>query len=81
MNFPSQIFFKDINHGYRAAILKKILCVSFHFIWCGYLLPIMKRCAERLYQIVNLLKLYLNVLRFFARLSVSGVLLHMVGPM
>ena len=23
MNFPSQIFFKDINHGYRAAILKK----------------------------------------------------------
>ena len=23
MNFPSQIFFNDINHGYRAAILKK----------------------------------------------------------
>ena len=23
MNFPSQIFFSDINHGYRAAILKK----------------------------------------------------------
>ena len=22
MNFPSQIFFNDINHGYRAAILK-----------------------------------------------------------
>ena len=23
MNFPSQIFYNDINHGYRAAILKK----------------------------------------------------------
>ena len=23
MNFPSHIFFNDINHGYRAAILKK----------------------------------------------------------
>ena len=23
MNFPSQIFFNDINDGYRAAILKK----------------------------------------------------------
>ena len=23
MNFPSQIFFNEINHGYRAAILKK----------------------------------------------------------
>ena len=23
MNFPSQIFFNDINHRYRAAILKK----------------------------------------------------------
>ena len=42
MNFPSQIFFKDINHGYRAAILKKILCVSFHFIWCGYLFLLLK---------------------------------------
>ena len=24
MNFPSQIFFNDINDGYRAAILKKL---------------------------------------------------------
>ena len=23
MNYPSQIFFNDINHGYRAALLKK----------------------------------------------------------
>ena len=27
MNFPSQIFFNDINHRYRAAILKKT------FLW------------------------------------------------
>ena len=27
MNFPSQIFFNDINHGHRAAILKK------NFLW------------------------------------------------
>ena len=31
MNFPSQIFFDDINHGYRAAILKK------NYLW---LLPL-----------------------------------------
>ena len=23
MNYPSQIFFNDINHGYRTALLKK----------------------------------------------------------
>ena len=23
MNFPSQIFFNDINHGYKTALLKK----------------------------------------------------------
>ena len=31
MNFPSQIFFNDINHGFRAAILKK------NYLW---LLPL-----------------------------------------
>ena len=29
MNFPSQIFFNNVNHGYRAAILNKILCGCF----------------------------------------------------
>ena len=33
MNFPSQIFFNDFNHGYRAAVLKK------SFLWV--LLPYM----------------------------------------
>ena len=27
MNFPSQIFFNDINHGYIAAIMKK------NYVW------------------------------------------------
>ena len=28
MNFPSNLFFNDINHGYRAAMFKKkILCL------------------------------------------------------
>ena len=39
--------FNDINHGYRAAILKKNLCGCFHFIWLWLLISIMKRCAER----------------------------------
>ena len=39
MDFPSQIFFNDINHAYRAAILKK------NVLWL--LISIMKRCAER----------------------------------
>ena len=47
MNFPSQIFFNDINHGYRAAILKKnsLWLLQFYMVWL--LISIMKRCAER----------------------------------
>ena len=47
MNFPSQIFFNDINHGYRAAILKKnyLWLLPFYVVWL--LISIMKRCAER----------------------------------
>ena len=46
MNFPSQIFFNDINH-YRAAILKKnsLWLLLFYMVWL--LISIMKRCAER----------------------------------
>ena len=39
--------FNDINHGYRAATLKKNFCGYFHFIWLWLLTSIMKRCAER----------------------------------
>ena len=38
-NFPSQIFFDDINHGYRAALLKKkSLCLLPFLCDCGFLL-------------------------------------------
>ena len=46
MNFSSQILFNDINHGYRAAVLKKNLCGCFCFIWLWLLTAIMKRCPE-----------------------------------
>ena len=41
-----QILFNDINHGYRAAVLKKNLCGCFCFIWLWLLTAIMKRCPE-----------------------------------
>ena len=47
MNYPSLIFFNDINHGYRAAILKKnyLWLLPFYMVWL--LISIMKSCAER----------------------------------
>ena len=39
MNFPSQIFFNDINHGYKAALLKKnsLWLLSFYIaFYCYY---------------------------------------------
>ena len=41
MNFPSQIFFNDINHGYRAAILKR------NYLW---LLPFFMVVATSFYH-------------------------------
>ena len=39
MNFPSQIFFNDVNHVYRAAISKKKFFVAASVLYgCGYLL-------------------------------------------
>ena len=71
MNFPSQIFFSDINNGYRAAILKRnsLWLIPFYTVWL--LISIMKRCGERcvlqLYQtslkhyLVNCLKVFRNI--------------------
>ena len=41
MNFPSQIYFNDTNHGYRAAILKK------NYLW---LLPFYMAVATYFYN-------------------------------
>ena len=46
-NFPSQIFFNKINHGYKAAILKKIFFDCFLLIWLWLFIAIMKRWAEQ----------------------------------
>ena len=47
MNFPSQIFFNDIDHGYRAALLKKnyLWLLPFYMVWL--LISVIKRCAKR----------------------------------
>ena len=47
MNCPSQIFFNDINYGYRAVMLKKnsVWLLPFYIVWL--LISVMKRCAER----------------------------------
>ena len=49
MNFYLQTFFNDINHGYKAALLKEnfLLYGWFPFIWMWLLIAIMKRRAER----------------------------------
>ena len=39
--------FNDINHGYRVALLKKILFGCVRFIWLWLLIAIMKRCSKR----------------------------------
>ena len=41
-NFPSHIFFNDINHSYRAAILKKNSLWLLLFYGCGYLFLLRK---------------------------------------
>ena len=47
MNFSSQMFFNDINYGYRADILKKSFYGCFRLIWLWLLITLMKRCAGR----------------------------------
>ena len=39
MSFPSRIFFNDINHGYRATILKKnsLWLLPFYMVLATYL--------------------------------------------
>ena len=68
MNFPSQIFFNNINHGYKAAKLQ-ILCGCFRFIWMSFLIAIIKRFAERctrqLYRIFILFQYFYYFYHFY----------------
>ena len=59
MNFPWQIFFNYINHGYRAATLKKNSMWLLPFYMVVIRTAIMKRCAEQC-----ALQLYRTFLRY-----------------
>ena len=48
MNFPSQIFFKDINHGYKAALLKKNSLWLLSIYMDVACIVIMKRGSEQM---------------------------------
>ena len=48
MNFPSQIFFNDINHGYKAVLSKKNSLWLFSIYMDVAVIVIMKRGAERM---------------------------------
>ena len=72
MNFPSQIFLTDINHGYRAAILKK----SYFWLLPSYMVVATNcfyekvRRAMRTTIVSYLLKLI--ILIFWAKKGISG---------
>ena len=59
MNFPSQIFFNDINHVYRAAILKKkfLWLLPFDMVVATYFCHEKVRRTMRTAIISNLLKI------------------------
>ena len=58
MNFPSQIFFNDINHGYRAAILKTnfLWLLPFYMVMAAYFYLEKMRRTMRTAVVSSLLK-------------------------
>ena len=54
MNFPSQIFFNDVNYGYRAAVLKKnslwLLPFSMAVVFYCYNEKLRRKCGLQLYR-------------------------------
>ena len=61
MNFPSQIFFNDINHGYRAALLQKnyLWLIPFYVAEATYCYHEKVWCAlQKLWNVSYLLKTY-----------------------
>ena len=63
MNFPSQIFFNDINHGYRAAIFKKnsLWLLPFYMVVATYFYYEKVRKTMRTAIVSNLLKTVLTI--------------------
>ena len=62
MNFFSQIFFNDINHDQRAAILEKNSLWLLPFLWLWLLISIMKTYAEQYHTSLKELEIYLLLL-------------------
>ena len=58
MNFPSQIFFSDINHGYRTVILKKnsLWLLPLYMVVASYFYYEKMRRTMRTEIVSNLLK-------------------------
>ena len=55
MNFPSQIFFNDISHSYKAALLnKKLFVAAFISCGCGFLLLLRKKANECVFLKIGL---------------------------
>ena len=67
MNSPSQIFFNNINHGCRAAILKKYLRGCFGSIWLWLLIPVTKRCAERCALQLYRTSIWVDIITFLSQ--------------
>ena len=63
MNFPSQIFFNDINYGYRVAILKKnsLWLLPFYMVVATYFYYEKVRRTMRTAIVSNLLKRRCNI--------------------
>ena len=59
MNFPSQIFFNDINYGYRGSILKKnsLWLLPFYIVVATYFCYEKVRRTMRNAMVLNLLQL------------------------
>ena len=62
MNFPSQIFFNDINHGYSAAMLKKnsLRLLLFYMVVANYFYYEKVRRTMRTAIVSNLPKWYVS---------------------
>ena len=74
MNFPSQIFFNDINHVYRAAILKKnaLWLLPFYVVVATYFYY--EKCAERC-----TLQLYQTSLNCFVYMALGKIVEKLGG--
>ena len=80
MDFPSQIFFNDINHGYIAAILKKtsLWPLPFYMVVATYFYYEKMRRTMCTAIVSNLLKLNFFLMRFLSYLYTARMWLKLI---